>query len=432
MLSILINAYACSPGMGSEPGMAWNWCVNLAKYCELHIITEGEFREKIEGSLTPASSSKREGSDMPVNGYGLTETQIRNLHFYWNPIGGDDDRRCAKIRQMCWNQGDWRFYKYYKQWQWKTYLMAKDICGKRHIDILHQLNMIGFREPGYLWKIKDTPLVWGPVDAKEAFPVEYLDGAGWKAKAFMNLKNLITKWQLRHSARVRMMVNRASAVVSASSNSQRTFKRYFCIESPLINETGCYVAEKSETESMHKETFDLLWVGKMDFRKQFALAIRAVAMAFHHDLRLHVVGSGDVSAYQKEAEKLGIMDLCIWHGAVSHEEVQRIMQQSDLFFFTSVAEGTPHVVLEAIGNNLPVLCFDTCGQGDSVDDKVGIKVPLTNPQQSVKDFAEKIEYLYSHRDALKRMSDNCKERQKELSWDEKALTMVRLYDKIQG
>ena len=48
MLSILINAYACSPNMGSEPGMAWNWCVNLAQYCELHIITEGEFREKIE------------------------------------------------------------------------------------------------------------------------------------------------------------------------------------------------------------------------------------------------------------------------------------------------------------------------------------------------------------------------------------------------
>ena len=48
MLSILINAYACSPDMGSEPGMAWNWCVNLANYCELHIITEGEFRDKIE------------------------------------------------------------------------------------------------------------------------------------------------------------------------------------------------------------------------------------------------------------------------------------------------------------------------------------------------------------------------------------------------
>ena len=30
MLKILINTYACSPGMGSEPGIAWNWVSNLA------------------------------------------------------------------------------------------------------------------------------------------------------------------------------------------------------------------------------------------------------------------------------------------------------------------------------------------------------------------------------------------------------------------
>lgn len=438
MLKILINAYACSPDMGSEPGMAWNWCVNLAKYCELHIITEGEFREKIEENLTPVPSLEGERSDIPmcdthVNEYGLTETQIQNLHFYYNPIGGNDEERCAKIRKMCWNQGDWRFYKYYKEWQWRTYLMAKDICGKLHIDVLHQLNMIGFREPGYLWKLsKETgiPLVWGSVDAKDAFPVEYLAGAGLKAKAFMMLKNLITRWQLMYSRRVRRMVKNSSAVVSASSNSQNSFKKYFGIDSPLINETGCYVNDEAVAVKPDKETFDMLWVGKMDFRKQFVLAIRAFATAYHHDIRLHVVGGGDVSAYKIEAEKLGIMDLCIWHGTVTHEEVQQIMRQSDLFFFTSVAEGTPHVVLEAIGNGLPVLCFDTCGQGDSVNDRVGIKIPLTNPRQSVKDFAEKIEYLYSHRDALKRMSDNCKERQKELSWDSKARQVVALYNQV--
>ena len=430
MLKILVNAYACSPGMGSEPGMAWNWCVNLAKYCELHIITEGEFRERIENSLTPAPSPKGEGSDMPMNEYGLTVTQIQNLYFYYNPIGGDDEAQCRKIRRMCWNQGDWRFYKYYKEWQWRTYLMAKEICEKQHIDVLHQLNMIGFREPGYLWRIEGVPLVWGPVDAKESFPVEYLEGAGLKAKTFMNLKNMITRWQLQHSGRVLSMTRRSSAVVSASSNSQMTFKKYFGIDSPLINETGCYVNDVKETAKYQKDTFDLLWVGKMDFRKQFVLAIRAFATAYHHDIRLHVVGGGDVSAYQKEAEKLGIMDLCIWHGAVTHEEVQRIMRHSDLFFFTSVAEGTPHVVLEAIGNGLPVLCFDTCGQGDSVNAKVGIKIPLSNPRQSVKDFAGKIEYLYSHRDVLKRMSDNCFERRRELSWDNKARKMVELYNQV--
>lgn len=406
MLSILVNAYACAPGMGSEPGMAWNWCVNLAHYCELHIITEGEFRKKIE-EVVPK---------LP---------QGCNMHFYYNPVSDH-------VRRMCWNQGDWRFYRYYKQWQWRTYEMAREIIANTHIDVLHQLNMIGFREPGFLWKIEDVPLVWGPVDAKEKFPVEYLNGVGWKKNVFIRLKNVITSWQLRYDRRVRRMIENAVVVISASSNSQNSFLKYFSINSPLINETGCYVNDNTFGDVAQKMTFDLLWVGKMDFRKQFIIALRTFATAYHSDIRLHVVGSGDVSCYQKVAEELGVLNNCVWHGVMSHEEVQKLMRQSDLLFFTSVAEGTPHVVLEAIGNNLPVLCFDTCGHGDSVNEKVGIKIPLSNPKQSVRDFADKIEYLYANRNVLKQMSDNCINRQKELSWNRKTQQMVELYKSIEN
>ena len=80
MLSILINAYACSPEMGSEPGMAWNWCVNLAQHCELHIITEGEFRDKIETVLP-------------------TLPQGKNMNFYYNPVS-EKIRKCAGIKEI--------------------------------------------------------------------------------------------------------------------------------------------------------------------------------------------------------------------------------------------------------------------------------------------------------------------------------------------
>ena len=407
MLKILINAYACSPGMGSEPGMAWNWVSNLAKFCELYIITEGEFREKIE-AVVP------------------TLEQGKNMHFYYNPVS-------EEIRKMCWNQGDWRFYKYYREWQWKTYLMAKDICSSEHIDVLHQLNMIGFREPGYLWKLSKengVPFVWGPVDAKDKFPVAYLDGASIKTKLFMRLKNFLTGIQLRYSGRVLKAAHQASVVFSASSNSQRSFKKYMRIDSPLLNETGCYVQEHPVTDKSKKETFDVLWVGKMDFRKQLALALQTMTSIGNNKFRLHIVGGGDSAFYQQMAEGLGIADQCVWHGAVSHDEVQKLMQASDVFFFTSVAEGTPHVVLEAIGNNLPVVCFDTCGQGDAVNDKVGRKVALSNPAQSAADFAKQLNDLEHDRNLLKQLSENCKQRQNELSWEEKAKTMVEWYEKV--
>ena len=267
MLKILINSYACSPGMGSEPGMGWNWCVNLARYCELYIITEGEFREKIE-KVVP------------------TIEQGKNMHFYYNPVPD-------AVRRMCWNQGDWRFYKYYKEWQKKTADMARDICRKEKIDILHQLNMIGFREPGYLWKVSQEtgiPFVWGPVDAKESFPMAYTNGASLKTKLFLSLKNAITRYQLKYGRRVHQAAATASLVFSASSNSVSSFKKYFGIESPLMNETGAYPVAKQKNSSDEKKMFDILWVGKTDFRKQLTLAIKSVATAYHHDIKLHIVG----------------------------------------------------------------------------------------------------------------------------------------------
>lgn len=407
MLKILINAYACSPNMGSEPGMAWNWVSNLAKFCELYIITEGEFKEKIE-DVVP------------------TLEQGKNMHFYYNPVSDE-------IRKMCWNQGDWRFYKYYKEWQWKTYLIAKDICSKQNIDVLHQLNMIGFREPGYLWKLSKesgVPFVWGPVDAKDKFPVAYLGGASMKTKLFMRLKNFLTVWQLKHSKRVRQAASQASVIFSASSNSKESLKKYMAIDSPLLNETGCYVQEHPLIDKSQKETFDVLWVGKLDFRKQLGIALQSVAIADNENIRLHIVGGGDAEPYKQLANTLGVTDKCIWHGAVSHDEVQSIMQNSDVFFFTSVAEGTPHVVLEAIGNNLPVVCFDTCGQGDAVNENVGRKIELSTPMQSVHEFARVLKELERNRDLLKQMSENCKQRQLELSWEEKTKTMVKWYEKI--
>ena len=394
--------------MGSEPGMGWNWCVHLAKYCELHIITEGEFRDNIEEVLP-------------------TLEQGKNMHFYYNPVS-------EKVRRMCWNQGDWRFYLYYKEWQKKTADIAREICRKEKIDVLHQLNMIGFREPGFLWQVsRETgiPFVWGPTNAKEAFPVIYLRGASIKKRMFIYLKNAITRFQLRTSYKVHRAAQMAAVVIAASTDSANSIKKFLNVDPIVINESGCYIVKKRIEHIGSKETLDLLWVGRFIFTKQLGLALQSLAATGNSQIRIHIVGGSfkEEKKYKQEAQALGIEEQCIWHEKIPHDKVQELMQQCDLFFFTSIAEGTPHVILEAFNNNLPVLCFNTCGQGDCVTDDVGIKIPLSTPDQSVKDFAEKIEYLYAHREVLARMSENCKKRAEELSWENKAKQMLGLYEK---
>lgn len=412
MLKVLINAYACSPGMGSELGMAWNWVKNLAKFCELYIITEGEFWEKIEAAVP-------------------TLEQGGNMHFYYNPVSDE-------IRKICWNQGDWRFYKYYRQWQWKTYLMAKGICEKERIDVLHQLNMIGFREPGYLWKLSKengVPFVWGPIGGLKQFPTAYLKGAGLKMQLFMRLKNFLNIWQLKHEKRVDEALKTARLLMSSIPDSYRALKKYKGLESMVIPETGCFLSDDISTARFDNEEFHIMWVGKFDFRKQLPLALQAVALAKNPKLKLDVYGSGSVGQVEmakRMGEELGISQQVIWYGNQKNDVVMEAMRKAQLFFFTSVNEDTSTVVLEAVSNRLPVVCFDACGMSAVIDASVGRKIALSQPSQSAHDFARILNELEGNRALLKQLSENCKQRQMELSWEVKARKVVEEYKRIIG
>lgn len=419
MYKVLVNAYAVSPKWGSEPGMGWNWVSNLAKHCEMYVITEGEWRKEIEDVLAEAIEN---GVD--ASGH-LTREQAERLHFYYNPLPD-------KIRKMCWNQGDWRFYYYYRKWQEKTLEIGREIMKQFDIDIVHQLNMIGYREPGMMWKISEKPFVWGPFGGCELMPEAYLEGEGIKLKFITWLKNRINDWQRKHHSRFLKAVHRADGLCNATKGVNVFIKAHHRPDAVLLNETGCYVKQPKDVLA-NGEDFNLMWVGKFDYRKQLGIALNAVAkLKDCKGIKLHICGDGyesDTKKYHALCDELGINDMVVWHGKVPNAEVQKMMSESQLLLFTSIMEGTPHVVMEALGNNLPTLCIDTCGQGDCVNEKCGLKVPLSNPKQNAEDFAAAIRDTYSNPEKLANLKSHCYERQLELSWDARVQVMLGIYEK---
>ena len=397
MLNILVNAYAVSPTWGSEPGMGWNWVSNLARYCNLHIITEGEWQKEIE------EATKK-------HPFG------ENMHFYYIPVS-------KKIREMCWNQGDWRFYIYYEKWQRKAFEKAKVICEKEQIDIVHQLNMICFREPGYLWKL-DKPFVWGPLGGMGGFPLNYVKGVSFKYKVFFRIKSLISMLQLKYMSRVDKAAKKADLIIAAVPSAKQKIKRIKHRDALLINETGCYKQTVEIADKRERNRFSILWVAKFDFRKQLDIALRTIARLKQlPGIEFNIVGTGSEeqqSEYKALAHTLGIDNLCVWHGKVDNLKVHEMMRDADLFFFTSVAEATSRVIPEAINNCLPIVCFNACGFGPLVTPEIGRTVKLTEPEKSIEDFATHINYLYHHKDLLYEMSINCKEAIKGLLWENKA------------
>lgn len=422
MLKILVNAYAVSPNWGSEPGMGWNWIINLAKHCELYVITEGQWRKEIEQALSDALTN---GIDRSGH---LSKEQAERIHFYYNPLSD-------KVRSICWNQGDWRFYYYYNKWQKSTFEIACKIISENPIDIIHHLNMIGFREPGYLWKITSIPYVWGPFGGLGHIKNSFLYNIPLKTKIICKLKNTISNWQKKYMPRMRKIMKRADGLCCATSDGHRFITQYYRPDARLLNETGCYLKAHRDIDIVHqnsdiKRNFDMMWVGRFIFTKELPLALRVMSLLKDYpDIHLHIYGDGDekiMTSYKSMCSDLRLKNIH-WHGKIPNNEIQKQMQVSDILLFTSILEGTPHVVMEALGNNLPVVCFDTCGQGDCIDDSCGIKIPLSNPQQSVYDFVSAIEFLYKNPAKLHELKFQCNARQVQLSWDNKVSTMLSIY-----
>jgi len=404
-ISILINAYACNPKWGSEPGMGWNWIIHIASYCKVYVITEGEWKDEIEHEL----------ASLP---------QKNNIVFFYLPLSD-------KIRKMCWNQGDWRFYYYYKQWQKRAYNLSKIILEKYPIDIVHQLNMIGFREPGYLWKINNIPYIWGPIGGMNVFPTAYLKGASLKYYFFVYLKNAINYFQIRYSYRVNKAIKRADALISAVPASHANIKNIHKKDSVLINETGAHPDIATAITNKADDTFHILWVGHFYFRKQLSLALHTIAsLKNKSNVRFHIAGNGRDEFYKQLAVKLGVDGICVWHGKIKNDEVHQLMRESHLFLFTSVYDETSTVVLESIENYLPVVCFNTSGFGAIVDESIGYKIELSNPEQSAIQFAEIIDNLNEDREKLSLLSKNCHKKIIELSWDEKMKKVMNIYQDV--
>ena len=50
-LRILVSAYACEPGKGSEPAVGWNWVCQMARFHDVWVLTRRNNRPPIQAEL---------------------------------------------------------------------------------------------------------------------------------------------------------------------------------------------------------------------------------------------------------------------------------------------------------------------------------------------------------------------------------------------
>jgi len=105
-----------------------------------------------------------------------------------------------------------------------------------------------------------------------------------------------------------------------------------------------------------EEAFVIAAVGRLSTEKRFDLFLEACALVAQRlpEARFMLVGGGKQDANLKAlAASLGLGELVTFTGLT--REMDTVYAAVDLLMLTSDTEGTPHVLLEAMGNDIPVV-----------------------------------------------------------------------------
>lgn len=403
-LKVLVSAYACSPYKGSEPGVGWGFVAALAQHHDLWVIVEEEkFRADIERYL-----AENPEFSQSVRFVFLKKQRNRFLRKLWPPS----------------------YYWYYRRWHEAALGLARELHREVGFDLAHQLTMVGFREPGYLWQL-GIPFVWGPVGGMGLFPWSFMPIVGGYGALYYCAYNLFNACQMHFSSRPRLAARAAGAgLIAATPENRYGARKFWGCSSVVITEVGLpreplrHIAGRKEGEALR-----LVWTGLHIPRKALNLALHALSLVSPKvSWRLDILGTGEqTSVWRRLTVRLGVADRCYFHGWIERDQALAVMQNAHVMLITSLRDLTSTVTVEALALGVPIICLDHCGFSEVVDDSCGIKVPLTSIEQTVADFSRAVESL--GRDELRRrqLANGALIRAQRFAWVEKARLVDEIY-----
>jgi len=411
-LRVLVSAYTISPVRGSEPAGAWQVIIRLAAHHDLTVLT----------------SPNCEGADYRTE----TLTYLRQhpipglkLHYVEPPY-------LAKKLMRPFGVFARMFYYFgYASWQRAALKAAQSLHENRPFDLTHQLNMTGYREPGYLWKLP-IPFTWGPIAGACNMPWSFLSTMAMKERIFYGLRNIANTFQRVSSLRCRHAANAASVIWYVGQDEKELIEGTWqnSQTEPMLD-SGTEPTPRQPLNYDGKRPLRLVWSGLHIGRKGMPILLHALAKLKDKAIKVTILGDGpQTERYDSLAADLGVLKMIEWRGRLPRPEALAVMANSDALVFTSLMEAASHVTLEAISMGLPVICHDACGMSIAVDSFSGIKVPLVDLPTSINGFAAAIDRLVNDPAEVQRLTDGVARRATELTWDAKVEQISRAYHRI--
>lgn len=408
-MRVLVSAYACEPGKGSEPAVGWIWVKQIARFHETYVITRANNRASIESALA--------------------KEPLPNVNWIYFDLP-----RWATF----WKKKQRGIHVYYFLWQAAIYFVARKWHWKQRFEVIHHVTLGQYWVPSLL-PLLPVPMIWGPVGGGESAPAGFWRDFSARGKVYEVFRNLARKLASLNPA-TRVCASRSRMAIATT---EQTAAR--------LRNLGANVVEVSAQFGMNSKDIDyfaqfptpsskpfrLISMGRLVHWKGFHLSLRAFAkfQASYPDSEYWLVSSGpEANALKRMAAQLGIQaGVIFWGGFPTLQEVYARLQECDVLVHPALHEAFGNVCLEAMAAGRPVVCLDLGGPGLQVTAETGIKVPTRTPEQVIEDLAQAFSRLASDPELRIRMGRAAQRRSAvDFNWDRKGEWMNRVYGWSRG
>jgi glycosyltransferase involved in cell wall biosynthesis len=341
-VKVLLPAFQCNPGRGSEMGIAWYWASALADLGhEVTVLTATEFRDRI---------------------LEMDQDRVK-FHFVDYPAS-----RLTRVPAI------FDTYDVYRRWQDAAYEYLRD--RPERYDIVHHFSWGSLHLGCSTWRLP-APLVYGPVGGGQTAPARYRSyfGPEWKMEW---LRNRATGSLLRLHRRTGLTLRNAKVVLVTNSDTGAAARRLGATDVRYMLAEGLPDAWVTQARQKPAGEPVVLWVGRMLARKAPALAVEAFA-ELRRQIPARMVMAGDGPMRPEVEKTVARLDLSAdvdLLGQIPWDEVRKLYDSASVLLFSSLRDSSGMQFLEALGRGLPAVAIDHHGIGDLEVGPAAVKVPL--------------------------------------------------------
>jgi glycosyltransferase involved in cell wall biosynthesis len=413
-LRVLISAYACEPFKGSEPGVGWNWVLQIARFHEVWVITRQNNRASIERKLD--------------------EEPIPNAHFVYVDLP-----RWARF----WKKGSRGVHFYYYLWQLHAFFAARKLHKTVAFDVGHHVTFVNDWTPTFLCLLP-FPFVWGPVGGStNRAPLRFWSEFGLRGMAYEAIRTAAILGGRYLDPFVWLTQKKAGWIIAMSEAAASGFPASTRNKVLPLGNVGFSLGELPNNLPLpsesprNDESRDplLLSAGRLVHWKGYSVLLKACADIRRGGgrLELWIAGSGpDEPRLRRLTTKLGIQDCVKFLGFLpDRDSVFDHLIRCDIFVMPTFHDGPPVIFLEAMAMGKPVICLDLGGASEIITPACGVKLKAHSPRQVIHDLAQAIRTLGYDGELRARLGAAGRRRaEMDFSWNKKGDLLTGLYEKI--